>query len=76
MKKVFIVGSTGALGKEALNVIRNHTERFELIGITGFNNYKEAIKQCIEFKPNYIGVRDRLNSFIKNSCNFAHLFDV
>ena len=76
MKKVFIVGSTGALGKEALNVIRNHTEQFELIGITGFNNYKEAIKQCIEFKPSYIGVRGKLNSFIKNSCNFAHLFDV
>ncbi len=76
MKKIFIVGSTGALGKESLNVIRDNKESFNLVGIAGFNNYQEAVKQCLEFEPRYVGIRKEFLSFVKNSCGYANVFDV
>ena len=76
MKKIFIVGSTGALGKEALNVVRDNKELFNLIGIAGFNNYEEAAKQCLEFKPRFVGIRKEFSDFVKNNCGSTNVFDI
>ncbi len=58
MKKVFVLGSTGSIGVNTLNVIREFSDKFELTGITANNNIDLLEKQAREFKPSYVVVRD------------------
>ena len=73
MKKILILGSTGSIGTNALELIRNNREKYEVVGISGNKNIELLKKQIEEFKPTsiYVGVeKDALNlkkeySFIK-----------
>ena len=73
MKKILILGSTGSIGTNALELIRNNKEEYQVVGISGNKNIELLKKQIEEFKPTsiYVGVeRDALNlkeeySFIK-----------
>ena len=64
MKKILILGSTGSIGTNALELIRNNREKYEVVGISGNKNIELLKKQIEEFKPIsiYVGVeRDALN---------------
>lgn len=56
MKKIAILGSTGSIGLNALEVIRGGKEKFQVIALTGHNNYKLLIEQIEEFKPKYVSI--------------------
>ncbi|MGL5125094.1 MAG: 1-deoxy-D-xylulose-5-phosphate reductoisomerase [Fusobacteriaceae bacterium] len=56
MKKIAVLGSTGSIGVNALEVIRGAKEEFQVIALTGHNNYKLLIEQINEFKPKYVSV--------------------
>ena len=51
MKKICILGSTGSIGTQALDVIRQHHELFEVHTLTAYNNSKLLIQQAREFQP-------------------------
>jgi len=51
MKKIAILGSTGSIGQQALNVIRAHNTRFRVVGLAGGKNLKLLEKQIKEFQP-------------------------
>ena len=53
-KKISILGSTGSIGVNALNVVRNIPEEYEIVHLTGNMNSELMIKQCEEFNPNSI----------------------
>lgn len=55
MKKISILGSTGSIGVNALEVIRNSKD-FQVIGLTCHENYKLLMEQIEEFKPKYVSV--------------------
>ncbi len=55
-KQIAILGSTGSIGTQALDVITQHPERFEVYAITGNNNIDLLIKQAIQFKPEVVVV--------------------
>ena len=73
MKKILILGSTGSIGTNALELIRNNREQYQVVGISGNKNIELLKKQIEEFKPTsiYVGAEeDALNlkkeySFIK-----------
>ena len=73
MKKILILGSTGSIGTNALELIRNNREKYEVVGISGNKNIDLLKKQIEEFEPTsiYVGTeQDALNlkkkySFIK-----------
>ena len=54
MKKICILGSTGSIGTQALDVIRQHHELFEVHTLTAYNNSKLLIQQAREFQPDSI----------------------
>ena len=54
MKKIIILGSTGSIGTNALEVIRKAKDKFQVIGISGHKNYKLLMEQIEEFKPKYV----------------------
>ena len=48
------MGSTGSIGIQALEVVRNHSDRFGVEVLTAQNNCDLLIEQAIEFKPNAV----------------------
>lgn len=54
MKKVCILGATGSIGTQALDVIRQHPEHFEAHTLTAYNNAPLLIQQAREFQPDTV----------------------
>ena len=53
-KQIAILGSTGSIGTQALEVISEHSNLFEVAVLTANNNSKLLIEQAIKFKPNTV----------------------
>ena len=58
MKKVFVLGSTGSIGINCLNVISNLKNDFEVTGLTVNSNTELLLEQIKKFKPTVVVVRD------------------
>ena len=58
MRKISILGSTGSIGVNALDVIRNMPEKFKIVHLTGNLNYTKMIDQGKEFLPKTITMID------------------
>ena len=56
MKRIVVLGSTGSIGTNSLEIIDNARDKFKLIGISGHRNYKLLIEQIKRFKPLYVSV--------------------
>lgn len=69
MKGISILGATGSIGTQTLDVIRKSKEDFKLIGITA-NSSVDKVKEIIkEFKPQYVAMMDEESSIkIKEFC--------
>lgn len=53
-KKIAILGSTGSIGTQALDVIREHPDKFEVYAITANNSIDLLISQAREFQPEIV----------------------
>ena len=58
-KNIAILGSTGSIGTQALEVIRQHPGHFVAEVLTAWNNHDLLIKQALEFKPNAVVIGDK-----------------
>ena len=58
MKNVVILGSTGSIGTNTLNVIELHLKEFSVYALTAATQYKKLLNQCIIFKPKYAVILD------------------
>jgi len=58
-KKVFILGSTGSIGINTLNVIRQLRDMFDVVGVSANRNIDLLKEQIDEFEPEVAIVRDR-----------------
>jgi 1-deoxy-D-xylulose-5-phosphate reductoisomerase len=65
MRKVIVLGSTGSIGTQALEVIRSHPDQLQLVGVSAFRNADLANQQAQAFglKPSQvaIGVADAVS---------------
>lgn len=53
-RKISIIGSTGSIGTQALEVIEKLQDKFEIIALAGGHNVELLKKQAEKFKPKYI----------------------
>ena len=53
-RKISIIGSTGSIGTQALEVIEKIADKFEIIALSAGNNTKLLKQQCEKFKPKYV----------------------
>lgn len=53
-RKLAILGSTGSIGTQALEVVREHNGKFEVYAITANNSIELLIKQAREFLPEVV----------------------
>ncbi|MEA9604422.1 1-deoxy-D-xylulose-5-phosphate reductoisomerase [Polynucleobacter sp. JS-JIR-II-c23] len=58
VKKVAILGSTGSIGVNTLDVIRAHPDRFKVVALTAAKQVDLLAEQCAEFKPTIAVVAD------------------
>jgi 1-deoxy-D-xylulose-5-phosphate reductoisomerase len=56
MKNIAILGSTGSIGQQALEVIGNHPSRFTVEVLTAFNNVDLLIEQALKYHPDIVVV--------------------
>ena len=59
MKSIVILGSTGTIGVNALDVIRTFKRRFKVGGLVAGRNLELLARQVAEFSPRIVSVRDR-----------------
>ncbi|WP_296508663.1 1-deoxy-D-xylulose-5-phosphate reductoisomerase [Rhodoferax sp.] len=53
MQQVSVLGSTGSIGVNTLDVLRRHPERFRVFALTASKSTDALLRQCLEFKPQY-----------------------
>src|SRR3990172_7858779 len=58
MKRITILGSTGSVGRNALEIISNHREQFKVVGLTAGKNIDLIEEQIQSFSPEVVAVAD------------------
>jgi len=59
LKYISILGSTGSIGTQTLDVVKNHREKFKIVGLSALKNIDEIEKQIYEFNPEIVAIFDR-----------------
>jgi 1-deoxy-D-xylulose-5-phosphate reductoisomerase len=78
-KRITILGSTGSVGANTLDVIRRHPDRFEVFALTAKSQWELMLAQCAEFKPLFVVMVDpqaaaQLNERLKAEGIATHVF--
>jgi 1-deoxy-D-xylulose-5-phosphate reductoisomerase len=58
-RQIAILGSTGSIGTQALDVIRSHADLFEVYALTANRNVELLIEQTLEFLPEMVVIADK-----------------
>ncbi|MDD5895035.1 MAG: 1-deoxy-D-xylulose-5-phosphate reductoisomerase, partial [Prevotellaceae bacterium] len=64
-KQIAILGSTGSIGTQALEVIEEHSDLYEVYCLTANNKVEELARQALKFKPAAV--------VIANEAHYDHL---
>lgn len=56
MKKISILGSTGSIGTQTLDVVRMHPEEFQIEGLSAGSNVELLIQQARAYRPRKVSV--------------------
>ena len=59
MKQLAILGSTGSIGTQTLDVVRQHPEAFGVYALTAYRSIDLLIQQAIEFNPAVVCIADQ-----------------
>ena len=73
MKYISILGSTGSIGTQTLDVVREHSDKINVTAISGNKNIELLKEQIIEFKPHICCVMDENNAFALKKMLPSHI---
>ncbi|MEK3882174.1 1-deoxy-D-xylulose-5-phosphate reductoisomerase [Paenibacillus sp. PL2-23] len=59
MKQIAVLGSTGSIGTQTLDIVRHHPEQFRVTGISAGRNVDLAVQQAQEFRPAIVSLASR-----------------
>ncbi|MFH1691381.1 MAG: 1-deoxy-D-xylulose-5-phosphate reductoisomerase [Candidatus Omnitrophota bacterium] len=57
-KNIVILGASGSIGESTLSVIRQHKDRFRVVGLSVNSSIGSLMRYVDEFKPEYVAVRN------------------
>ncbi|CAA9433473.1 MAG: 1-deoxy-D-xylulose 5-phosphate reductoisomerase [uncultured Rubrobacteraceae bacterium] len=57
-RRLTILGSTGSIGVQALDVVRAHPDRFEIVGLAAGRSAEALCAQAREFSPEYVALEN------------------
>jgi 1-deoxy-D-xylulose-5-phosphate reductoisomerase len=58
LKRLSILGSTGSIGRNVLDVVAQHPAEFEIVGLAAGRNIRLLAEQIRRFRPSYVSVLD------------------
>ena len=68
MEKIVILGSTGSIGCNALEVIKLHKEKYKVFALTANKNVDLLTQQCVDFEPEFaIALNQDANQQLKKN---------
>lgn len=75
-KKILLLGSTGSIGRNTLEVIDQNPEEFELVGISAHSNVDLLRRQCQKYNPGFVCISraDLANDLAKTVYNGNHVY--
>jgi 1-deoxy-D-xylulose-5-phosphate reductoisomerase len=56
VKAITLLGSTGSIGTQTLDILESHPEDFRLVGIAAGNNVELLAQQVRQFKPEIVAI--------------------
>lgn len=59
MKNISILGATGSIGCNTLEVVRNNPDKLRVRALTGGKNWQRLAAQALEFKPDLVVIADK-----------------
>ncbi len=62
MKEITILGSTGSIGVNTLDVISNHLDKFNVRALTANTNLDIFVEQCFKYQPEYAVMTDEASA--------------
>ena len=62
MKEITILGSTGSIGVNTLDVISNHLDKFNVRALTANMNLDIFVEQCLKYQPEYAVMTDEASA--------------
>jgi len=63
VKDIVILGSTGSIGTQALDLVRANPDRFRVVGLTAGGSHPELFDaQVAEFRPSYAGLGEEAST--------------
>lgn len=68
-QKLAILGSTGSIGTQTLEIVRQHADKFDVVLLTANTNVDKLIEQSIEFNPIHAVIADESKFEIFRSAN-------
>ncbi|ASF28854.1 1-deoxy-D-xylulose 5-phosphate reductoisomerase [Bacillus amyloliquefaciens] len=72
MKNICLLGATGSIGEQTLDVLRMHQDQFRLVSMTFGKNAEKAIPLIRTFQPKYVAVGD-MDTYRKvKEASFSH----
>ncbi len=54
VKRLVVLGATGSIGSQTLDIVRSHSDRFEVAGLAGGQNLSLLAQQVREFRPSMV----------------------
>ncbi|HSQ33533.1 MAG TPA: 1-deoxy-D-xylulose-5-phosphate reductoisomerase, partial [Peptostreptococcaceae bacterium] len=78
MKRISVLGSTGSIGTQTLDVVRENPEKFKVVALGANNNINLLLEQIKEFRPRVVAVFSEqkameLKNMIPNDINIEIL---
>ncbi|SFJ32190.1 1-deoxy-D-xylulose 5-phosphate reductoisomerase [Terrisporobacter glycolicus] len=78
MKRITILGSTGSIGTQTLDVVRKNKDKFEVVAISANSSIDLLLEQILEFNPKYVAVyneesANKLKNMIPNNIDIEVL---
>ena len=56
--RVAILGCTGSIGTQALDVCRQHADKLQVVALSAHSRTSDLVRYAREFKVSYVGVTD------------------
>jgi 1-deoxy-D-xylulose-5-phosphate reductoisomerase len=82
IKRIAVLGSTGSIGRQTLDIVRSLPDQFNVVGLATGGNLDRLTEQVAEFNPDYISFAPAGNNgitqgkFKKIGCEFVPLEDM
>lgn len=74
MQFVTILGSTGTIGQQTLDVIQQHPQRYGVFALTAHHNVEAMLAQCVQYRPRFAVMQDvNAANRLKQACQHAQL---